>query len=465
VSTDITTFAVVEPAGSPPSATAAAPPESGAGPRGAVYRILPDGEWDTVWESNQDTPFDIAADLPGGLLIGTGGSGKIFQLSGEPVQATLVTRVAAQQVVRLFPTADGQLVAVTANPGKVFGLSQQPATEGTYFSEVRDAETVATWGTIRWHVNGSGTVAMSTRSGNTATPDDTWSEWSPAYRNSNGDPIVSPKARYLQWRAVLNAGAGTAAGPVLTSVTTAYLPRNRKPAITAITVHPPGTVFQRPYPTGDVVELAGFEATPVDGRPGVGLATLAGGQPALGRRLYQKGLQTVAWTARDADDDALLFDVLYQRDDDTEWKMLRRHLWEPILTWDTTSLPDGTYTIKVVASDASANAPESAATSEAESESFDIDNTPPRIEVGAQRQETGGTVLAFVVQDAQSAVTRVEYSVDAERWRVVYPMDGLPDSRVEQFELLLDADAATRTVILRATDAMRNVATATGGRP
>ena len=81
------------------------------------------------------------------------------------------------------------------------------------------------------------------RSGNTATPDQTWSPWSAAYSNAGGEQIVSPTARYLQWRAVLTATGN--AGPVLTSVTTAYLPRNLRPEITSITVHPSGTVFQR----------------------------------------------------------------------------------------------------------------------------------------------------------------------------------------------------------------------------
>ena len=55
---------------------------------------------------------------------------------------------------------------------------------------------------------------------------------------------------------------------------------------------------------------------------------------------------------------------------------------------------------------------------------------------------------------------RVEYSLDASRWRVVYPKDGIPDSRREDFEVMLDASEAGRSVIIRATDAMNNIATA-----
>src|SRR5258706_7110093 len=91
-------------------------------------------------------------------------------------------------------------------------------------------------------------------------PDDTWPPGSAASVNGLGSAITSPKARYLQWRAVLT---GTGNGPVLTSVTAAYLQRNLRPQVRTITVHPPGIVFQKPFTTGDP-ELAGFhhQSTP-----------------------------------------------------------------------------------------------------------------------------------------------------------------------------------------------------------
>ena len=67
--------------------------------------------------------------------------------------------------------------------------------------------------------------------------------------------------------------------------------------------------------------------------------------------------------------------------------------------------------------------------------------------------------------DDQSAVQRVEYSLDADRWRPIHPKDGIADSRVEDFELTLDGDATDRAVILRAMDAMSNVATARAEAP
>jgi hypothetical protein len=396
--------------------------------------------------------------------VGTGTEGKIFRLSGDPARATLLARAAARQVTALIRESSGRIVGATSNPGKLVALGAQAAQRGTYESDVRDAGTTATWGVLRWHASGRpGQVQVMTRSGNTATPDETWSAWSSPYGTADGDRITSPNARYLQWRAVLAADAS--GSPALTSVTAAYLPRNLRPDVVSITVHPPGTVFQRPFSTGEL-EIAGYEDNTSDGRqpsqapPAGPGAVPATGAPALGRRIYQKGLQTLVWKAEDGNDDRLQYDVMYRREGETAWKVLKRGLWDPIVVWDTTSVPDGTYFVKVVASDAASNSPDTALVGEMESLAFDIDNTPPVIELKPVVRSAGKATLPFTVRDAQSAVQRVEYSLDASRWRVVYPKDGIADSRREDFEVTVEDSEAAANVIIRATDAMNNVATA-----
>jgi hypothetical protein len=461
VSTEITAITVVDS----PVGSSSGQPSVDRSPRrmgrGAVYRIKPDGMWDMVWDSGSDAPFDLLIEPSGSLLVGTGTEGKIFRLSGEPARVTLLARAAARQVTALLREPSGRVIGATSNPGKLFALSPAPAHRGSYDSDVRDAGTVASWGAIRWRAAASGgQVELLTRTGNTATPDETWSGWSKPYTNANGEQITSPNARYLQWRAVLTSPGPP--GPVLTSVTTAYLPRNLRPEVTSITVHPPGAVFQRPFSTGEM-EIAGFEDNTSDGRQPAQAGT-AGGQspgstPALGRRVYQKGLQTFVWKAEDGNDDRLQFDVLYRREAEVTWKPLRQGLWDPIFVWDTTSVPDGTYFLKVAAADGPSNSPGTALSGDMESTSFDIDNTPPRIELRPAARAGARTSITFTVVDEQSPVHRVEYSLDASRWRVVFPKDGIPDSRREEFEVMLEDNEAARNVIIRVTDAMNNVAT------
>ncbi len=456
VSTEITSIAIVDVSAAPSTPTASRP--SGQ-PIGAIYRIAADGLWDTVWESREDTPYDLAIDPNGSLLVATGGKGKLFRLSGDPLQATLVTRAPAQQITMLGRDATGRTTFLTSNPGKLHRLSAERAERGTYESDVRDAQTVATWGTVAWHATSvpGGRVEVQTRSGNTRTPDDTWSPWSAVYTDQNGSPIASPKARYLQWRATL---AGRDASPVLTSVTVAYLQRNLRPKVLSITVHGPGTVFQKPFSTGET-EIAGFDGDLTQQRVQAGAAASSPTSgPALGRRGYQKGLQTFVWRAEDDNNDDLRYDVQYRREGDTSWRLLKAGLDDPIVVWDTTSVPNGTYQIRVLALDAPSNTPAAALAGELESNTFDIDNTPPAITVGSPRREGTRTIVPFEVKDQDSAVRKVEVSLDGERWRPIYPKDGIADSRTEQFELPLEGEAAGRNVIIRATDALANVASA-----
>src|SRR6185295_2215307 len=52
----------------------------------------------------------------------------------------------------------------------------------------------------------------------------------------------------------------------------------------------------------------------------------------------------------DENDDDLVYSVLYRREGETEWTPLRRGVDEPILVWDTTLVPNGTYFVRIVAS-------------------------------------------------------------------------------------------------------------------
>jgi hypothetical protein len=456
VSAEITSISIVDVGGGSGSTGAAR--EDRRAPKGAVYRIAPDGVWDQLWESRDDSPYDVTFDRNGALIVGTGGKGKLYRLEGDPLRPTLLARAAAQQVTSFDRDAGGRLYYATANPGKLFRLSPERAARGTYESESRDAQMVSTWGAISWRgTTSSGhRIELFTRSGNTETPDDTWSAWSAAYTNPDGSSITSPKARYLQWRAVLT---GKGEGPVLTSVTAAYLQRNLRPQVRTITVHPPGIVFQKPFSTGDP-ELAGFDDQSTPERK---LAAAAGAQPgsisALGRRTFQKGLQTLVWKADDENDDDLVYDVLFRREGETAWKALRKATSDAILVWDTTTIPNGTYFVKIVASDSPSNPSGTALSGELDSSAFEVDNSAPVIGVSNVRVDRGATIISFDVKDDHSPIQRVEFSQDGQRWRGVFPVDGIADSRDEHYELAVDGELGDRGLTLRATDSMNNVST------
>ena len=189
----------------------------------------------------------------------------------------------------------------------------------------------------------------------------------------------------------------------------AYVQRNLRPKVTSLTVHPAGTVFQKPYPTGDP-DIAGFDDQAPDRRilsatPNPGGSSSS----ALGRRAYQRGLQTFVWRAEDANDDELRYEILYRREGETAWKSLKSDLEEAIFVWDTTSVPNGTYVVKVVASDSASNTPALRWRASSKARPSTSTTVLPPIVVTSARLANGRTTIQFDVRDEWSSISKVEY--------------------------------------------------------
>ena len=57
--------------------------------------------------------------------------------------------------------------------------------------------------------------------------------------------------------------------------------------------------------------------------------------------------------------------------------------------------------------------------------------------------ENGRTTISFDVKDDHSAISRVEFSSDGQRWRGVFPKDGVADSEGRHYELVVDGNSAS----------------------
>ena len=178
--------------------------------------------------------------------------------------------------------------------------------------------------------------------------------------------------------------------------------------------------------------------------------------------MFQKGLQTIGWKAEDADSDRLSYTLTYRREGETSWHDLKSGLTDSIFVWDTTTVADGRYIIKVLASDEPSNTPDRTLTGEHESDPIEVDNTPPVVSTEISRQ--GRLRLVVQVHDAHSPIQKVEYSLGGGAWRLIYPVDGLADSPDEQYEIALASEADAARVLIRATDTMQNVTSQGAGR-
>lgn len=421
-------------------------PLPGSGAIGSdVYRIEPDGSPNRLWTSRDDLVYALA--IRGNhLLAGSGNKGKVFEIMQNGDFADL-GKVSANQVAGFAPAPNGALYAVTSNLGKVFTIMAAPQSDGTYDSDVFDAKIFSLWG--RLEVHDSGNIEFFTRTGNVDNPDRNWSSW--AKVDLSGARIPSPSARFAQWRAVLHVGQSAAR---IDSVLLDYVTKNIAPEVEDVTV----TVGNRAMPSRSANDSA-FSSMIVS--PVISAARAdAPGSPVRSDSI------SVRWTARDQNEDRLSFSIYYRGDNETRWKLLKSDLSEHSYTFESNMLPDGGYTIKIVASDAPAHSPGDALTGEKASGRFEIDNTPPVISnLSATRTQNGTLHIVFAATDAMSPIKRAEFSIDARPWQFVAPVRGISDANAESYDFIAplpegSSAADEHTIVVRAYDRADNLGSA-----
>lgn len=414
--------------------------------KSVIYRIMPDGGSDITWNSPTVTAFSIYAPLTGnGVLVGTSDKGRIYSV-GNDGRETLVLQSNENQISTL--TTNGKnLYATSSNQGKLFSFGAETVAEGSYESSVLNARANATWGRIWWRSNGS--VVLQTRSGNTEKPDETWSDWSANYTDPKGAQVASPKAKFLQWRAVFKGSA------TLNEVNVAYLSRNIAPEILSIQILPTnvGLIASPPIQIDPNIENSGIDPTFFGLPPTFNLPP---------RRVYQNGARSLQWTTEDRNGDKLLYDIYFRETGETDFKLLRENLRENFLTIDGSALAGGRYIFKIAAKDSPSNPAAQTLSGELLSEPVDIDNAAPTVAaVGAPQITDGKARVSFEAIDASSYLQKAEYSVNGGEWQEIYADDGISDGQKERYtlEILLN-NAGEYSITLRVFDANGNVGNA-----
>ena len=296
-------------------------------------------------------------------------------------------------------------------------------------------------------------LEVAFRSGESAAPDTTWSPWSPFASAASAGKVTAPPGRFLQWKLKMSSAAERS--PVVRRVEAAYRNRNSGPAVEAFFAMGPNEVFARSAASGSNV----FETTAPDEK-GIFTTLEEAKAEAPPRKLLRKGYRTLTWKTTDPDGDPLVHALAFRPASSDGWIPLESDLRETFYSFDTTSLPDGEYVFRLTAEDGEANPGEGKSASR-ETSPVPIDNTPPAI----RRNGSGASPFLFEVADAASPVTDVEYSVNAREWVRVEPEDGLSDSRTETYRITLSAADRGGYLLVRATDASRNVAAASFAAP
>lgn len=420
-------------------------PGGGAGGGSDVYRIASDGSPLRVWSSREDIVYALAFDSHGRLLVGTGNRGHVFAIE-HPDEFSDLLKAPASQVTSFAKAPDGGLYASSSNLGKIFVLGSTPESQGTYESDVFDAKIFSRWG--RADFRGTGNVDLLTRSGNVDNPDRNWSPWKQVDL-SKGAEMGIPAARYAQWKTILHAGSTK---PVVDTVTLNYLPKNVAPEIEDVSVQ------------------MGVRYQPLSKSTGLTLGTDVSGSSGSHFEspvpsTHDRESIGVKWSAHDENDDQLVYSVYYRGDGDSRWLLLKDDISDKAYSFDASLLPDGGYTVKVIASDAPSHSPGEALTASRESRRFEVDTTPPRIENVAASLEGAEIRVRFRAEDGFSTIKRAEFSVDASDWKYVEPVGQLSDAKAEDYDFRVPLDspkdaASEHVVVVRVYDKYDNMGAA-----
>jgi len=409
-----------------------------------LYRIHSDGFVEVVRKFDREMIYALSGGPNGSLMVSTGPQGRIY--SYRDGEVSLVATAPDKQVVSISSEA-GLTLVTTTNSGAVYRLDPTPSATAEFRSQARDLERFSKFGHYR--IEGrdiaNGRLAIAFRSGNTRTPDSTWSNWSLPSTSVEGT-VTAPAARYVQWKLTMPKPAQDLS---VDGVSLGFMNRNVAPTIDAVTVQDPAVVFiSSSYPSSPQV----VEATNPDEYGIFTSLDTPRDKEQQGKKVYRKGFRTITWRAHDDNGDNLRYSVAFRARGTEKWLRLRDNIEETQINFDTSQFPDGVYELKVSASDAVDN-PDQPLTDMKQGIEFQVDNTPPVITSKAE-----GDDVVIRVTDKIGTVGRVEYSADAQRWIRLTPVDGIADSSDETYKLPRNS-VAGKFVIVRAVDSFYNVTT------
>jgi hypothetical protein len=407
---------------SAPGPSASAKPKAG---KGALWRFDAQGRPERMMHHDEFHYVALAVDDHGVPYVGTGAEGRVYTVD-DAHTVSLVADTDERQVTAIGLAGRTRFV-LGSDPATFHRILSTGGADSVWTSKALDAGLRARFGHLTWR--GSGALEISTRSGDTQTPDSTWSAWSAAI--AQGGAVPSPAGRYVQVRARLKDGAAS-----LSDVALAFRTENLRAVVTDITAHERGG-------SSDTKE---------------GIAPSGGGP---GRH---DSVVRLAWKVDNPDEDELRYRVQFRREGEVRWLDATRPddvVTKAELEWDTSALPEGRYRLRVQASDEIANPLGDVTEHALESAPVLVDNTPPVFKSVAMQ----GRRLRAEVVDGVGPIVRVEVAVDGRvEWRPVAAADGLFDTADEAVDadltpLLANAGGgAPHIVAVRAYDAAGNFA-------
>ncbi|MEN9580345.1 MAG: hypothetical protein RJA70_3354 [Pseudomonadota bacterium] len=411
------------PSSSKPSEKGSSGLGSGAQGKGTLYRFDKSGAPEQLLDNTEEHFTSLALDAQGTPYVGTGVEGRLYTVN-ENHNSVLAADTEARQITALLLSGAERHV-ISADPSVAHPIRGVGGAEATWTSKALDAGLRANFGRLDWSAEGE--VELSTRSGNTGTPDDTWSPWSAELRSPAS--IQSPAARFIQVRARFSKDAKA----TLREITVPFVTDNLRAIVTSIESD-----------SGNAESPTGAEGK-----------LLSSGGPITESPDRELSLK---WEVDNPDKDELLYRLHYRLEGTQAWfDMLppNEKLTKNKYNWNTRDLPEGRYRVRVSASDELTNPPSSVKRHQRDSHVVLVDNTAPEV---TGLQVTGRVVRGFAV-DGVGPIARIEASLaGTDSWIPFAPIDGIFDSAREEFsaDLTTLSPSGPALLTLRVYDQQHN---------
>ncbi|MDP8998661.1 MAG: hypothetical protein M3O46_00955, partial [Myxococcota bacterium] len=381
----------------PPGPTPA--PRSKPG-KGSLWRVDAQQRPERLMHHDEFHYVSLALDEHGAPYVGTGAEGRVYTVDDAHV-VSLVADTDERQIGAIVAAGRVRFV-MGSDPAVFHRILAVGGPDAVWTSKALDTGLHARFGHVSW--NGAGLPAVSTRTGDGQTPDATWTAWTAPV--ANGATITSPPGRFIQVRARLRDSATT-----ISNVTLAFVTENLRAVVTEVAARQKGVVHE----SKEGIVQSGSEPPKHD------------------------SVLHVTWKVDNPDSDDLRYRVQFRREGGVRWLDATKAddvLTKPELDWDTASLPEGKYRVRVDASDEISNPPDRVTHHALETPPVLVDNTPPFFRTIAMQ----GHRLRAEVVDGLGPIARIEVAIDGRlEWRPLAPADGVFDTADE----MVDADIST----------------------
>lgn len=403
--------------------------------RSQIVKIGLDGSAELLGGSNDEAVFAMVSAGEDEVLVAAGATGRedprgrLYRINYQKRRIALAYEADSRRLTHLVRPHGDVTYLIGNGPARALALSGHLARRGTYVTPPFDAGLPSRLGRMELTAQtpGKTSARVSVRTGQTASPDASWSSWS-AQADGLGHATSQPMGRFFQARISLE-GDGEKT-PEVTRIRVAYRRQNMPPLVREVSTLAKGLVWTSLIVDENRVKVVG----PFDkAEPISAAAAEAPRPPPRVRQSPDPGALTVRWAADDVNGDVLSYTLWMRHADDSKWRLVKTDLTEPFHIFRSAALPDGNYVFRVEASDKLSNIESEARIDVRESFEVVVDNTPPAFSSLKLRATEGEAHIVGMVFDRGSALASLEVALDGGGFRPVAVVDGVLDGPSEHF--------------------------------